>query len=428
MTGKQPELSRTFEAIVGSHQVTTAPRLLIDGLNPDAIVKPGSAEELIECLRVCASTKAAVVPAGLQTWLESGNPLRRADVVLSLERMNRIIDYSPADLTATVEAGLTLSEFNRATASEGQWLPLDPPGSDKASLGAIAACSSSGPLRFGFGTVRDYVIGLRLAHADGTESRSGGRVVKNVAGYDMNKLYVGSFGTLAILTELTFKLRPLPDFSRTIIITAKDHQLLASAAQAVLNSEAQPVSIFLLKSLPAPLLAEHKAAESLLIRFSESEPAVEHQLNLVKRILHSDCRARVLDENEAELAWKQVADIDLLADVAIRISVPMAVAASALTRFISYRPDCVAAADLGAGIIRMAFSAGEAFTIRLIESLRTEAGFFGGTLFIERAPTSVRGQARAWNEPGTAAALTKAVKESFDPLSLLNPGRFVLDI
>lgn len=135
--------------------------------------------------------------------------------------MCRVIDYSPADLTATVEAGLLLTDFNEVTKKERQWLPLDPPGFKSASLGAVAACNSSGALRLGFGTPRDYVIGLKLAHIDGTESKSGGRVVKNVAGYDLNKLYVGSYGTLAVMTELTFKLRPLAERSSTLMITSR---------------------------------------------------------------------------------------------------------------------------------------------------------------------------------------------------------------
>jgi glycolate oxidase FAD binding subunit len=428
MTSKQPELSRTFEAIVGSDHVTSLPGLMIDRHKPTALVRPGSAEEVAACLRVCASAEAGVVPAGLMTWLESGNPLMRADVILSTERMSRIIEYSPPDLTVTVEAGLALNDLNRALERSGQWLPLDPPGSYKASLGAIAACASSGPLRFGFGTPRDYVIGLRLAHADGSESRSGGRVVKNVAGYDMNKLYVGSFGTLAIMTELTFKLRPLPRHTASVLVTAKDHQLLASVAETILSSQAQPSSIFLLKPAPQSLLSDERMTEALLVRFIESERAIEYQMELVSRALSPDCKATTLEPTEADRAWKQVADIDLLAEVAVRASVPLSLTAACLERLISYRSDCVAAADLGAGIIRMAFNSGEGFASRLIQSLRTEAALFGGTLFVERASTSVRGEVDAWGDPDAVAWLMKAIKEKLDPQSLLNQGRFVSGI
>jgi glycolate oxidase FAD binding subunit len=172
MSKQQTELAGLIESVVGGEHVTAGPALQVDGLAPLLLIKPGSSEEVARCLRICADLDAAVIPAGLMTWLECGNPVKRADVVLSLERMGRVVEYSPPDLTATVEAGLTLSDFNRIAARERQWLPFNPPGSAAASLGAIAACNSSGALRLGFGTPRDYVIGLKLAHADGTESKS----------------------------------------------------------------------------------------------------------------------------------------------------------------------------------------------------------------------------------------------------------------
>jgi len=187
-TDKQTELTRSITSVVGSDNLTEDPPIEIDGLAPKLLVRPASAEEVAACMRVCSELSAAVVPAGRMTWLECGNPITRVEVVLTLERMRRIVEYSPPDLTATVEAGLTLAEFNSVTVRDRQWLPLDPPGFGSASLGAIAACNSSGALRLGFGTPRDYVIGLKLAHADGTPSKSGGRGVKNVASNDMDKV------------------------------------------------------------------------------------------------------------------------------------------------------------------------------------------------------------------------------------------------
>src|SRR5215470_11664778 len=256
MREKRAEIVRVLESVVGQGYVTTGPELNVDELKSALMVRPGSAREAAECLKVCADEGKAVIPAGLATWLDGGNPVRRADVVLSLERMNRIIEYSPPDLTVAAEAGLAISELNAAVRPERQWLPLDPPGSSRASLGAIAACASSGALRLGFGTPRDYVIGLKLAHIDGTESRSGGKVVKNVAGYDMNKLYIGSFGTLAVITELVFKLRPLPERSCTVVVISKDLQSLARLAKQVLDSELQPASVFLAKFLAKGLTPE----------------------------------------------------------------------------------------------------------------------------------------------------------------------------
>src|SRR4029453_16961482 len=245
MIARNADLVRSIELIVGSDHITEEPAFQIDGWRPKLICRPESAGEVAECLKVCSEEGAAVVPAGRMTWLASGNPLERADVVISLERMSRIIQFSPPDLTVAVQAGLTLNELNAVAMRERQWLPFDPPGMESASLGAIAACNSSGALRLGFGTPRDYVIGLKLAHADGSESKSGGQVVKNVAGYDMNKLYVGSYGTLAIITELTFKLRPLAERISTMMISSKSRGQLFELARRVLASELQPASVVL---------------------------------------------------------------------------------------------------------------------------------------------------------------------------------------
>ncbi|HXG64264.1 MAG TPA: FAD-binding oxidoreductase [Blastocatellia bacterium] len=411
------DLIKSLEAVIGREFVTPEPELRIDGLQPGMLARPGSAPEVAECLRVCAAANAAIIPAGFMTWLDGGNPVARADVVLSLERMNRIIEYSPADLTATVEAGLALSDFNTATVRDRQWLPFDPPGAARASLGALAACASSGPFRAGFGTPRDYVIGLKLAHADGTESKCGGRVVKNVAGYDLNKLYVGSFGTLAVLTELTFKLRPLPEKFATVRVTANQQSSLFETANRILNSELQPASAFIAKDLTGE-------GSSLLVRFADSEAAVAYQADRTAQMLAAGCKAEILGD-DADAVWSQVANLDSLAGTALRLSVPLSAVRSTFERLLALRPDCIAAADVGAGIIRIAFDLDEAGAINLIESTRAE---IRGSLFVERASPEVRRRADAWGDIRQAAGLMKAVKAKFDPQSLLNPGRFVCGI
>ena len=423
MSKQQTELAGLIESVVGSQHVTAEPALQMDGLAPSFLVKPGSSEEVARCLRICADLDAAVIPAGLMTWLECGNTLKRADVVLSLERMNRIVEYSPPDLTATVEAGLSLNEFNSVTARERQWLPLDPPGSTAASLGAITACNSSGALRLGFGTPRDYVIGLKLAHADGTESKSGGRVVKNVAGYDMNKLYVGSFGTLAVITGVTFKLRPLPESFATVVVTGKNQKSLIEFAKRVLASELQPSSIFLARRL----LTGRFGDDALLLRFIESEAAVKHQMDWVERAAGNDYQYAVMSEAESESLWAAVADVDARAANAVRISVLVSIASAAFEKLLATR-ECVSVADLGVGIIRMAFDAENESAIETIKRLRADASAMGGTLFIERAPEAVKQQVDAWGEVGATTSLMQSIKAKFDPQSLLNPGRFVAGI
>lgn len=422
------ELTGSIQSVVGDEHVTIEPAFNIDNLKPALLAKPGSAEEVARCLGICSELDAAVVPAGLSTWLECGNPLRRADVVLSLERMSRIVDYSPPDLTVTVEAGLALSEFNYAARCERQWLPFDPPGFTAASLGAIAACGSSGALRAGFGMPRDYTIGLRLAHVDGTQSKSGGRVVKNVAGYDMNKLYVGSFGTLAVLTELTFKLRPLPECVVTLLVTSKNRESLVRLAKRARASELQPASIFLTRGLRAGSLGLPDGDDALLIRFVESEAAVKHQTDWIARSLDGSHDLTTLDESTGASLWQIVADIDLQAGIACKLSVPQSDGSTFFERMLKAIPECIATADLATGIIRIAFDAEHESAIDLIGRLRADASAIGGALFIERAPTVVRQRADAWGDVGATARLMQSTKEKFDPQSILNPGRFVAGI
>ncbi len=420
---EQQALTRSITAVVGADHVTEFPDLKVDGLSPKLLVRPGSVDEVAACMKLCSESSAAVVPAGQMTWLECGNPLNRADVVLSLERMRRVSDYSPSDLTATVEAGLTLSEFNALTARERQWLPLDPPGFKSASLGGIAACNSSGALRTGFGTPRDYVIGLKLVHADGSESKSGGKVVKNVAGYDMNKIYVGSYGTLAIIAELTFKLRPLPERTSTIAITAPYRGPLFKIASRLLASELQPASVVLTRRLVGSSWPD----DVLLVRFTDSEAAVTHQVDWVTQTIDRECDATLLSEDETGAVWTEVADFDRHS-IRLKLSVPLSAVHAEIERIFVTHLDCVAAADIGTGIIRVAFDAAETPGADHIKRLRAAAAIANGTLAIEKASAEIRQMADAWGDVGSTAELMRSIKARFDPHSLLNPGKFVLGL
>jgi glycolate oxidase FAD binding subunit len=426
MSAKQEELFRSIESVLGGDNVTQSPRLKLDGIAPSVLARPGCAREVAECLRISSTLGATIIPAGSMSWLDCGNPVRSPDMVLSLGRMTRVVDYSPADLTATVEAGLLLGELNALTMRERQWLPLDPPGSSAASVGALAACNSSGPLRLGFGTPRDYVIGLRLAHTDGTESKCGGRVVKNVAGYDMNKLYVGSYGTLAVITELTLKLRPLSSGHATVVLTAKNHASLVDFAGRVIASELQPASVFLTKLLNADSTGSGSEQERLLIRFIDNDPAVRHQVDWVRQEVGDDFEMTELIGDDSELLWQEVADLDRKAAIVVRISLPVSMVGSRAATLAM--TGSATAIDLGVGIIRVAFDEDEKRAVATIRRMRLESAESGGTLFVERASLGIKQEVDAWGDLDSAANLMRSVKTKFDPGSVLNPGRFVAGI
>jgi glycolate oxidase FAD binding subunit len=242
----------------------------------------------------------------------------------------------------------------------------------------------------------------------------------------MNKLYVGSYGTLAVITGLTFKLRPAPDTSTTVALSAKQDDLLLAFAGRVIASELQPASIFLTRRLVADLSGLSEGNDTLLIRFIDSEAAVRYQSDWIKREIGDGFDLAVLFDDEAETLWQRVADIDVCAANAVRISVPVSRVDSMLATLTI--AGCRVAVDLGLGTIRVAFDQDENNAVETINDMRSRAVELGGTLFVERAASVVRQQVDAFGDAGYASGLMKSVKAKFDPESVLNPGRFVAGI
>src|SRR6266851_3044750 len=249
----------------------------IDGIASTPRVTPASREEMAEALRLADSRGEAVAPVGGGTQLDLGMPPTRLDLVIETTRLNKVVEYEPADLTVTVEAGLPFADLQKQLAEQGQFLALDPPAAASATIGGVIATNVSGPLRFAYGTARDLVIGTRVANPDGTLTRAGGRVVKNVAGYDLNKLYVGSLGTLSIIVELSFKLAPIPPAAESVVGQFADVDTARRVGNAVVHSPLSPLAIELL----GPGAAEAAGlprANLLVFRLGGYPQAVERQV------------------------------------------------------------------------------------------------------------------------------------------------------
>ena len=198
-------------AIVGESPYLPVPPSPYPPVSPSSVtVTPGSIDEACDVMRLASAEGWSVIPAGAGTWLDVGNSMRGVELILSTTKLNRIIEHEPADLIATAEAGVTFHEFNSELAKRGQWLPLDPPDDLHATLGGVVATGLAGPQRSGYGAPRTFVIGMQVVLADGRRIKAGGRVVKNVAGYDLMKVMTGSRGTLGIIVEAAFKVRPTP--------------------------------------------------------------------------------------------------------------------------------------------------------------------------------------------------------------------------
>ncbi|HEU0168162.1 MAG TPA: FAD-binding oxidoreductase, partial [Chloroflexota bacterium] len=208
----------------------------VDGLAPSVAAYPSSTAEAAAVVREAADNGWAVLPRGGGTQLDLGAPPRAFDVALCLANLNRVVEYEPADLVVTVEAGIRLGELQRILGEHGQFLALDPPLAEKATIGGILAANASGPQRVRYGTARDLLLGIKVVTADGRVTKSGGRVVKNVTGYDMGKLYTGSLGTLGLIAEASFKLAPLPQREATVLASFADVPSAYTAARTLYKS------------------------------------------------------------------------------------------------------------------------------------------------------------------------------------------------
>ncbi len=398
-------------------------------------VAPATAGEAREVTKLAAREGLALIPAGTASWRDVGNPLSRTDLILSTHRMTKIIRHEPADLVATAEAGTTLVEFQRQLANAGQWLPIDPPDDGHATLGGVVATGLGGAQGFGYGLPRSFVIGMRVVLADGRSIKAGGNVVKNVAGYDLCKLFCGSYGTLGLITELTFKLRPRPAETRTIIATGSLASLLA-AGRAVISGSLFPVAVELLSSRMADHLKVGGRPRdfALLVRFAGASRSVVSETAQALKLVRSDrdSQARTVDEDER--LWSGLAAVTLrLADnLSWRASlrpgdlVSFVNEVAALETDEASHPSLMWHAGVGDGRLR-AIAKPPVYhreAVRALERLRQKAETLGGNLVVESAPIEIKNEFDSWGSFGSAAELMSRVKSELDPQNLLSPGRF----
>jgi glycolate oxidase FAD binding subunit len=399
---------------------STAPR--IDGIASTSRVTPASREELAEALRLADERGQAVAPVGGGTQLDLGMPPSRLDVVIETTGLNKVVEYEPADLTVTVEAGIRFDELQQLLGEQGQFLALDPPAAPGATIGGLIATNASGPLRFAYGTARDLVIGTRVANPDGNVTHAGGRVVKNVAGYDLNKLYVGSLGTLGIIVELSFKLAPIPPATNTVVGQFSD----ANAAREVINKVVQsPLSPMAIELLGPRAASAVSLPEALLVvfRLGGYPQAVDRQV----RDLSALVGQRV--ETPATV-WDDLAGMRVAAqgrDVVVKAAVPL-VESTRVVEILEQRLaglEPVVWAHAGNGIAYAACNVPSDASV--LGDLRTEISALGSnaSMVIQRCPIELKRAVDVWGDPGSSIGLMRALKAKLDPNNTLNPGRYV---
>ena len=353
-----------------------------------SIEKPATAEELARRLHEAAAAKIAVIPVGGGRAIGMGDPPARADVLLHTTRLDRVIEHSQADMVVSVEAGITLEALQAELAKAGQFLPLDPFHSPGHTIGGLLATGWTGPLRLRYGSPRDFLIGIRVAQPDGNLASGGGRVVKNVSGYDMMKLHYGALGSLGVIVAASFKVFPKPLHD----VTVESHDGWGAAQEAL----ATPLS---------PSAVELSSDGRVLARYFGSPAAVDR----VVSALEWDEAEPVIWEQHSRSAPEKWA----------RIAAPR----SELRKVVEALPQRDRWwASPGVGVAHWAIGA-DPGTVR---EVRAKAEAAGGTLTLLAAPEDFTRVVGTWGTPPATVDIMRRIKNAFDPDGILNPGRYVV--
>ncbi|MFN4261386.1 MAG: FAD-binding oxidoreductase [Gemmataceae bacterium] len=407
-----------------------------DDFGPLVEKEPSSVAEVGELVRQAAAEGQALYPLGGRTMLGLGLPPSQPGWGVDLRRLNGVIDYPARDMTITVQAGITLAALRDVLSREQQQLPIDVPQADRATLGGVLATNTSGPRRYGYGTLRDYVIGISTINDEGHEVKAGGRVVKNVAGYDLCKLHIGALGTLGIITQVTLKVKPLPE-ARALMTFGCETQALEDVLQHLHASPTRPVAVEVLNQAAARRLSEQSGQDVpdspwlVAVLFEEKQATVAWQIQQLEQELPRE-RIHVLTTRHAEAALALVGPlVELTAEADAGVTFKANVLPRAVAEFCRQADDLPDAlllqAHAGNGIVR-GHARGELTQERAatwLHALRTAAGAAAGNLIVLRCPSAWKKTLPVWGEPRGDAWLMREIKKQLDPRGLFNAGRFI---
>jgi glycolate oxidase FAD binding subunit len=399
----------------------------VDGVPAELVAEPASVAEASRVLAAACRAGKKVVVVGNGGKLGLGNPPERADLILCTRRLDRVLEHAAGDLVVRVEAGARLADVQAALAPAGQWLALDPP-EPGATVGGVVAANASGPRRLRYGTVRDLIIGITVVLADGTVARAGGKVVKNVAGYDLSKLFCGSLGTLGLIAEATFRLHPRPAAAAVVTLQVKRPEQLGEAVRRLLRSTLVPSAIELTWHDP------FGPSGLLTVVIEGIRPGVEAQAAAAAELLGEVGEAEVLGPGGTEAALSQLGALPWeKAEVGIKVAVPPAELPGALTDLATgWLGHGRLAAHAGTGVLRVGLAGPDLDSADQVEAFadvvaKARAGLAarGGTLVVAEAPPGLKRAMDPWGPPGDAVELMRRVKQQFDPDRQMSPGRFV---
>lgn len=385
-----------------------AETILIDGFGPVPVHRPYSVADAGEQIRVAAASKQAIYPLGGRTALEIGVPPTKPGIAIDLRGLNSVIDYPAADMTVTVQAGMSASDLQTLLAKERQWLPVDLARPDAATLGGAVAVNASGPKRLGYGTLRDYLIGISFLTDAGEEVKGGGRVVKNVAGYDLMKLQIGALGTLGVITQLTFKVKPIPE-ERAVLIFGTTTDRIASTLDKLHATNGRPIAVDVLNPSAANAAGLPTSSPwTVVVGFEEKVVTVSAQLGTVQMEFGQSGDVRTGDD--AVAVWSKLTDLPCRAE-------------STFVRKASVRPSQVAEVLANAEGTVDLIHAHALSGIIWLHSAAESTLAIPGTVVTRTAPAEWKTPERVWGKPASDWALKAHIKQTLDPGKVFNPGR-----
>jgi glycolate oxidase FAD binding subunit len=446
--------------IVGAAHVVDDPRELaayeLDGLSPSVAARPGTPGEIAELVKFAATENLAVIPSGARTKLGIGMPPSRYDLAIDMARLDRVISHDPGDLTLSVESGISVSKLATALAEHNQFLPLEVPFHDRATIGGTLSSGVDSPLRQLYGTPRDFVLGMEFVTGQGALAKSGGRVVKNVSGYDLHKLFLGAIGSLGIITRVNFRTFPMPQRTATILACFRWANGAFEFNRAIQKSLLRPQAVEVLSPAAAsildaahrgkPFFAGHETAWWVAVAFAGNEGVIER----CERELSAMAQSADRDSLESFEKVRQDSQPRLWSSIC---ELPAAIQASS-PRAAILRVSCLP--KNFAGLCEGSDSIAKKFSLRIVQVFRgvgvayiallpaeenlgtmpqlkqacaamldTSANWWKTSATIPWCPREFKSDINIWGAPRQDFPLMQKVKQAFDPRGIFAPGRFV---
>ena len=390
----------------------------IDGAVPGVVAAPATPEALAQTLAWATETGRTVVVRGGGTKLGWAPPSEPVDLVLSTTAMSAVVEHRHGDLTATVQAGVTLARTNAVLSRHHQWLPLDPPWGDRATIGGIVASNDSGPRRQRHGAPRDLIIGMTLARADGLLAKTGGIVVKNVAGYDLARLLTGSFGCLGVILTATFKLAPLAEASRTVSVEFRASERCGALVADLLAHASTPTALEL-ATPPTTMLIRFESVEAVAVEQAEQAATLARAHGGTVVILAGENETAAWRSHEAHVFDREGTIVKLVV-VPSEVSPTLAwLDAAAKARQLDY----VVTGRAGLGVLHVGLHGAVSAQATLVTALREQFPIGRGSATIQRGAPELKALVDIWGPLGDGLRIMQEVKRRFDPTGTLNPGR-----